>query len=172
MTVFALFQNTFNRILENQVAQLFGIILGVIIYLVNPSATFYALWISVMFDLISRLFAETKKHGGFIQAVKKRHIQSNKIFRGTAVKITAYFFMCVLANQSKYIFPYDAAALFSTIVYSILFLVEVWSMAENFQEAGVLELRWISRFSQKKLKELVDDKGEKEEKKNGGEGNS
>ena len=142
---------------ENHWAQVLGVLLGAICYLVDPGAAFAALWIAVLCDLFSRLIAEAKKHGGFYRAVKDGHIHSDKMFRGTAVKITAYFFMCVLANQSKYILMYDAPAqLFSTIIYAILFWVEVWSMSENFEEAGVPAFGWIRRLSKRKLEELVD----------------
>ena len=154
----ALFGETFANIYQNHIAQVGGFFVAAFVFLVGqPTAAFYALWVAVILDLISRLFAESKNHGGFIRAVKERHIQSDKIFRGTAVKIVAYFFMCVLAHQSTYICQYDApAAFFGTVVYSILFLVEVWSITENFQEAGVKSFSWISKFSKKRLEQIVD----------------
>ena len=155
--VLAMFANTFTKILDNHLAQLGGFVLGAICYLVDPGAPLYALWIIVVLDLISRLFAQAKNHGGFYLAATEGHIRSDKMFRGTAVKIVAYFFMCVVAAQAKYVFGYAAAAqLFGSIVYSILFLVELWSMAENFQEAGVETFKWISLFSRKRLEKLCD----------------
>ena len=115
------------------------------------------MWIAVILDLISRMFAEAKNHGGFFLAVTEGHIKSDAMFKGTAVKITAYFFMCIIAAQGKYVFGYDAAAqFFGSVIYSILFLVEIWSMAENFREAGVETFTWISVFSKRKLETLCD----------------
>lgn len=164
----ALFGSTFSRILENHAAQVGGFFVGIITYLVEPSATLYALWIAVALDLISRLFTEAKNHGGLVEAARDGHIKSDKMFRGTAVKITAYFFMCVLAAQAQYIFHYEAPSeMFGTIIYSILFLVEVWSIAENFEEAGVEAFSFITRLSRRKIRDLVDDGGDVD--KNGGE---
>lgn len=155
--VLTMFANTYSKMLSNHLAQLGGFLLGALCYLVDPGAPLYALWIAVVLDLISRIFAEAKNHGGFYLAVKGGHIRSDEMFRGTAVKIVAYFFMCVVAAQGKYVFGYDSAAqFFGNVVYSILFLVEVWSMGENFQEAGVETFAWINMFSRKKLENLCE----------------
>ncbi|NLB52095.1 MAG: phage holin family protein [Syntrophomonadaceae bacterium] len=138
--------------ISNPLAWLGGFLIGVITYLVQPGAAFFALWIVVACDLVSRLITESASHGGFIRAIREGHIQSDKACKGTMMKITAYFFMCVIANQSLQIFPWvSAAELFSNIVYSILFFVEVLSIAENFMEAGVEEFSWIKKFARKKL---------------------
>lgn len=145
----------------NYAAQCWGCVLGFFIYLVDPGAAFAALWVAVVLDLLSRIFAEAKSHGGLYRAAKEGHIRSDKMLCGTMAKIVAYFFMCVLANQSKHIFGHDAPAeMFSTVVYSILFLVEVWSMCENFEEAGVNSFSWISRFAKNKLETLAGGEGE------------
>ena len=127
-------------------------------FLVEPGAAFFALWIVVGMDLISRLITESSNHGGFYKAVKGGHISSDKALHGTMMKIIAYFFMCVIATQSFKIFPWESAAeLFGNIVYSILFFVEVLSIAENFMEAGVDEFKWVKKFSNKKLKEMCEE---------------
>ena len=79
--------------------------MGIISFLVHPGASFYALWIVVTLDLISRLITESVNHGGFVKAVRDGHIKSDKACKGTMMKITAYFFMCVIATQSVRIFP-------------------------------------------------------------------
>ncbi|MEN6325771.1 MAG: phage holin family protein [Syntrophomonas sp.] len=164
--VLAMFGQTFSKIFDNHLAQLGGFTVGGICYLVDPGAPLYALWIAVVLDLISRVFAEAKNHGGFYRAAVEGHIRSDKMFQGTAIKIVAYFFMCIIAAQAKYVFHYDAAAqFFGSIVYSILFLVEIWSMAENFQEAGVETFAWISVFSRKKLEAICEGSPEGEERK-------
>lgn len=157
MGVMTLFANTYSKILSNHLAQLGGFLMGAICFLLDPGAPLYALWIAVVLDLISRIFAEAKKHGGLGKAVKQGHIRSHAIFQGTAVKIVAYFFMCIMAAQAQHVFGYQAAAqCFASVVYSILFLVEVGSMGENFREAGVSSFAWISLFSKKKLETLCD----------------
>lgn len=132
----------FENLVRNHAAHIWGALVGVITYLVEPTAAFVALWIAVAMDLVSRVIAQASKYGGYWKATKNGHIQSKKMLTGTAIKIVAYFFMTVLAYQSKYIVSIDAVpVLFSCIVYGILFWVEVQSIAENFLDAGVEEFR-------------------------------
>lgn len=152
----ALFGEVFSKVLTNYLAQMGGIILGVICYLIEPGMTLYALSIVILLDLFSRLVAESHQHGGFYQAAKNGHISSDKMLKGTAIKIIAYFCVCAVAAQSKYVFGYEAAAeLFGNIIYSILFLVECWSMLENFEEAGIQGFGWLKLFTRKKLEDLA-----------------
>ena len=155
---------TLNKIttsLSDPLAWLGGILLGGITYLVQPGAAFFGLWIVVACDLVSRVVTESVNHGGLINAIKEGHVRSDKAMQGTSVKIIAYFIMCVLAAQATKIIPYETASgLVSNVIYSILFFVEVLSIAENFMEAGVQEFGWLARFSKKKLEGIVDDGGE------------
>ena len=155
---------TFGKIttsLTDPLAWLGGIFIGVITYLVQPGAAFFALWIVVACDLVSRIMTESVNHGGLFKAIKEGHIRSDKAMQGTSVKIVAYFIMCVLAAQATKIIPYETASgLVANIIYSVLFFVETLSIAENFIEAGVEEFQWFKRFSNKKLKEMCDDGGE------------
>lgn len=155
---------TFGKIttsLSDPLAWLWGFFIGVVTYLVQPGAAFYALWVVVVCDLVSRILTESVNHGGLFRAIKDGHIRSDKAMQGTVVKIIAYFIMCVIAAQATRIIPYETASgLVANIIYSVLFFVEVLSIAENFIEAGVEEFKWLRRFSSKKLKELCDDGSE------------
>ena len=147
--------------LLNPLALLGGLFMGFITYLIEPGAALFALCFVVLCDIVSRLFAEAAKHDGFFKAIKSGHIQSSKAFKGSAIKIVAYFIMCCIAAQSKYILPYETASeLLSNVIYSILFFVEVLSITENFIDAGVEEFNWIRRFTKRKLEKIVDDGGE------------
>jgi len=152
---------TFGKIstaLSDPLAWLGGFLLGVITFLVEPGAAFFALWIVVACDLASRIITESVNHGGLFKAIKERHIRSDKALAGTSVKIMAYFIMCVLAAQAGKIIPYDTASgLIANIIYSVLFFVETLSIAENFIEAGVEEFQWFKKFANKKLKETCED---------------
>jgi len=155
---------TFGKIttsLSDPLAWLWGFFIGVVTYLVQPGAAFYALWVVVVCDLVSRILTESVNHGGLFRAIKDGHIRSDKAMQGTFIKILAYFIMCVIAAQATRIIPYETASgLVANIIYSVLFFVEVLSIAENFIEAGVEEFKWLRRFSSKKLKELCDDGSE------------
>jgi len=155
---------TFGKIttsLSDPLAWLGGIFIGVVTYLVQPGAAFYALWVVVVCDLVSRILTESVNHGGLFRAIKDGHIRSDKAMQGTFIKILAYFIMCVIAAQATRIIPYETASgLVANIIYSVLFFVELLSIAENFIEAGIEQFKWLRRFSSKKLKELCDDGSE------------
>ena len=136
-----------------------GLSMGLITYLVGPGPAFYALWIAVACDLLSRIISESAQHGGFWRAIKEGHIQSDKMFQGAKLKIPAYFIMCVFACQVEK-FPYEYTYVASSVVYGIFFFVELESTCENFLEAGVEEFGWLKRFSKRKLEQLVEDGGE------------
>jgi len=133
---------------------LWGTVLGIITYLVEPTAAFYALWIAVFLDLVSKVVALAVKHGGLIRATKLKVIDSHTMFYRAFLKVLAYFSMTVLAHQSKAIVGVESVSIaFSTIIYCILFLVEVYSIIENFVEAGVEDLRLLLiRFKREKEK--------------------
>jgi len=144
--------------LTDPLAWLVGFLAGTFTYLVGPGPAFYALWIAVACDLLSRLITESVNHGGFFKAIKEGHIQSDKAFRGAKFKIPAYFFMCVFAAQIEK-FPYEYAYLASSVIYGIFFFVELESTCENFLEAGVEEFAWLKRFSRRKLEKIVEEEG-------------
>ncbi len=146
--------------LTNPLAWLGGIFMAMLAYLIGePGAAFYALWIAVGCDLVSRLITESVNHGGFIRAIREGHIQSDKALSGAKLKIPAYFIMCVFAAQITR-FPYDYAYVAASVIYGIFFFVELESVCENFIEAGVEEFAWLKRFSKRKLEQIVEDGGE------------
>lgn len=134
--------------------------MGIISFLVGvPGPAFYALWVSVGCDLVSRVMSESVQHGGLIPAIRDGHIQSDKMIQGAKLKIPAYFIMCVFACQIDK-FPYEYAYVGSSIIYGIFFLAELESTCENFIEAGIEEFGWLKRFSKRKLEKMCDDGGE------------
>lgn len=133
-----------------------GIVLGCFAYLVKPTAAFYALWIAVGFDLLTKIVALSYQAGGFLKAIKTQHLNSQTMFRKAFVKVLAYFTLTVIAYQSKYIVAIEAVPiLFSTIIYSILFLVEVHSIIENLIGAGCDDLKpLLIRFERERQKAI------------------
>lgn len=133
--------------------------MGTFTYLVGPGPAFYALWIAVACDLISRVMCESVNHGGFIKAIKEGHVRSDKALSGAKLKIPAYFFMCIFACQIEK-FPYEYAYVASSVIYGIFFFVELESTCENFLEAGVEEFSWLRRFTKRKLEQIVEEGGD------------
>lgn len=157
---------TFGKIsnsLTDPLAWLGGFLIGVATYLVEPGAAFIGLWITVACDLVSRVMTESVNHGGFWKALKDGHIRSDKAMQGTSIKIVAYFIMCVIATQAGRIVPYEViSGLITNIIYSVLFFVELLSIAENFIEAGIEQFKWLKRFSKNKLKDVCGEDDSKE----------
>ncbi len=127
-----------HKLWSHDAAKVWGIILGLLWYLVEPTAAFVALWIAVASDLFTRLLAEAVKAGGFLVAIQTGRIRSRKAFTRTAVKIVGYFILAVVAHQSKSVVQIEQISiLFSAIIYSFLFLVESISIVENLVDAGL-----------------------------------
>lgn len=147
--------------LSDPMAWLGGIILGGISYLIHPGATFYALWITVFLDIFSRWYAIGCQEGGLIKAWKSHAINSSKLWAGTAPKVVAYFCFVILANIAQYavLHPAGAGVYLGDVFYTVMFLVEVKSIAENFGDAGVEAMAWVHRLSDKKLKEVCNSDG-------------
>lgn len=133
-----------------------GLLLGVLTYLVQPTAAFYALWIAVGLDLLTKITALSYGSGGFLKALKTQKLNSHTMFQKAFVKVLAYFTLTVVAYQSKYIVAIEAVPiLFSTIIYTILFLVEVHSIIENLIAAGCDDLKpLLMRFEKEKQKAI------------------
>jgi phage-related holin len=129
-----------------------GLLIGLFAYLVQPSAAFYALWIAVALDFMTKLVELSYGCGGYLKAIQTQRINSKTMFQKAFVKIIAYFVLTVVAYQSKFITTLEAVPiLFSTIIYSILFLVEVHSIIENMIGAGCDDLRpLLMRFEKEK----------------------
>jgi len=140
-----------------------GVLLGVFCYLVEPTAAFYALWIAVLLDLLTKVVALSVSHGGFIAATRARFIRSHTMFCKTAIKIVAYFTLTVLAHQSKAIVDIEAVPiLFSSVIYSALFLVEVHSIIENLIGAGADDLKpLLLRLEREKQRVLAGEENTK-----------
>lgn len=135
---------------------IWGAVLGIFTYLIKPSAAFYALWIAVGFDLLTKIIYLSVESGGFLTAIKTQKLNSKTMFHKAFIKVVSYFILTVLAYQSRYIVAIEAVPiLFSTIIYMILFLVEVHSIIENLIGAGCDDIKpLLMRFENEKKKAI------------------
>ncbi|MBS3873555.1 MAG: phage holin family protein [Firmicutes bacterium] len=121
--------------------RLLGLVWSIIYYLVEPDAAFLAVWIAVMLDLVSKLVAISAQKGGFMVALTAGEISSKKAFRGTFIKLVAYFTLGVLCAQVEHVAGTEVVAVMSkTLVYGFLFTVESISILENLVAAGLPNL--------------------------------
>jgi len=127
--------------LRPRAVRLLGLVWSGIYYLVEPDAAFLAVWIAVMLDLVSKLVAISAQKGGFVVAVTRGEISSKKAFRGTFIKLVAYFTLGVLCAQVEHVAGAEIIAVLSkTLVYGFLFTVETISILENLIAAGLHNL--------------------------------
>lgn len=133
-----------------------GLLIGLFSYLIEPSAAFYALWIAVALDFMTKMVELSYGCGGYLNAVQTQRINSQTMFRKGFVKILAYFVLMVVAYQSKYITTVESVPIiFSSIIYGMLFLVEVHSIIENMIGAGCDDLRpLLMRFEKEREKAI------------------
>lgn len=123
-------------------------------YLICPNASYEpaiaAVWIAVLLDLLTRLFANSKKSGGFLKAIKAKEISSDTLFNRTSIKVVAYLSIQILAGLSMKLNHMELVSIaMATIIYSFLFLRESVSVVENLIEAGANDLKpllyWLKR---------------------------
>jgi len=142
--------------LRPRVVRLLGLLWSGFYYLVEPDAAFLAVWIAVMLDLVSKLLAISAQKGGFVVALTTGEISSKKAFRGTFIKLIAYFALGVLCAQVEHVAGTEVVAVLSkTIVYGFLFTVESISILENLIAAGLHNLTpLLSQLRQAKRREV------------------
>ena len=131
-------------------------------YLICPDASYMpaigAVWLAVILDLLTRLFANSKNAGGFLKAVKARAISSDTLFNRTVIKVVAYLSLQILAGLSMRVLPLQQVSIaVATIVYSFLFIRESTSIVENLVEAGAEDLKPLLFWLKKKETDLTED---------------
>lgn len=114
-----------------------GSFLGFFFFLVGiPEAALYGLLVAMIFDIITKIGAISKKNGGYINATKQKIIRSRVALNGFFSKFVSYFIILALAHMTQYFVPMLAAQAFKSIVYGILFYIEGHSCLENIIEAA------------------------------------
>lgn len=132
-------------------------------YLICPNAAYApaiaAVWIAVLLDILTRLFANSRKAGGFLKAVRTKSISSDTLWSRTAVKVVAYLTLQILAGLSMKVVPLEQVSIaVATILYSFLFIREATSVVENLIEAGADDLKPLLGWLRKKESDLTEDR--------------
>lgn len=116
-------------------------VVAVFNWLICPNAAYApaiaAVWIAVFLDIFTRLYAQSKKAGGFFKAIRNGTISSDTMWIRTKDKVIFYIVIQILTGLSMKIdlLGYVGMATF-TFVYSFLFLREFISNLENMIDAG------------------------------------
>lgn len=131
-------------------------------YLICPNAAYMpaitAVWVAVLLDLLTRLFANSRNAGGFLIAIKAGAISSDTLFTRTVVKVVAYLCLQILAGLSMRVIPLEQVSIAAaTIIYSFLFIRESTSVVENLIEAGAEDLKPLLFWLKKREADITED---------------
>ena len=115
-----------------------------------------AVLIVMILDLLTRLFAESRKSGGYRKAIATHAIASNKFARGTLDKLIVFGVMLVLCDCAYMLTVIEDVALwFTQIVFAIMFLRDALSIVENLTDAGVSNMAIFKKVFKKKLEDIT-----------------
>lgn len=117
---------------------IWGSITGMLLFLIGePTYALYGIGVLMLFDIFTRLRANAINYGGWIAATISGKIKSRLLVEGLMSKLIAYFIILSIAQMSKYVVPIETAnQAISSIIYAILFFVEVQSVLENLLDAA------------------------------------
>lgn len=151
-----------DRLFQFNFKPVWAFLFAVFNYLVCPNAAYMpaiaAVWVAVILDLLTRLFANSRNAGGFFKAIKARAISSDTLYTKTVIKVVAYLSLQVLAGLSMRVLPLEQVSIaVTTIVYSFLFIREATSVVENLIEAGAEDLKPLLFWLRKKEANLTED---------------
>lgn len=136
-------------------------IMALFYWVICPDAAyvpaFVAVWAAVGLDIVTRLYANSKKAGGFRSALRARKITSQSFWAGTSTKIFAYLVIQVFAGLSFRVVPLEQLTIFAaTIIYAFLFFREFISAMEHLQEAGATGLEPLIGWAKRKEQQITE----------------
>lgn len=134
-------------------------VVAVFNWLICPDASYYpafaAVWIAVLLDIFTRWYAQAKRAGGFIKAIKAGTISSDTMWIRTKDKVFFYLVIQILTGLLMKVIPLGFAGMAAfTYVYSMLFLREAISNIENMIDAGA-NLDWLLFWLKKKEEKIT-----------------
>lgn len=153
-----------DRLFQINCKPVWAFLFAVFNYLICPNAAYMpaiaAVWVAVILDILTRLFANSRNNGGFIKAVRERAISSDTLWNRSVVKVVAYLSVQILAGLSMRVLPLEQLSVaVSTVVYSFLFIREATSVVENLIEAGATDLKPLLFWLRRKENALTDNQG-------------
>jgi len=146
-----------------------AIFIALINYVLFPDKAFataaMAVGVAIILDILTRYMALVEEAGGLKPAIGNRTINSNRLWKGTRLKLVSYMVVFILAGLSYRVTMLQQVSVFlATVVYTVIFLREAQSILENLCDAGA-DLEWLLIWTKKKEKQILeDDKQVKDEK--------
>ncbi|QRN86043.1 phage holin family protein [Clostridia bacterium] len=138
-----------------------AVAISIINYVLFPDCAYFnafgAVGIAIILDILTKYLALSKIGGGFRAATKCRIIDSNKLWKGTSIKLVSYLVVFILAGLSYRVTMLTQVSVFlATIIYSVIFLREAQSILENLCDAGA-DMKWLLVWTKKKEKQILED---------------
>lgn len=151
------------RLFQVNIKPVWAFLFAAFNYLVCPDAAYLpaiaAVWAAVILDIFTRLFANSRRCGGFLKAVRERAISSDTLWNRTVVKVVAYLCLQILAGLSLRVLPLAQVSIaVATVIYSFLFVREATSVVENLVEAGANDLKPLLCWLKRKESDLTEDR--------------
>lgn len=156
------------KLFDNEVIVGLGAIWAWVLTFLFPTSTIAtaagAVLILMGLDLVTKIFALSKRNGGLKRALRTHKISSNKFAKGTIDKLIIFGVMLIIGGCAyNLMLIKDIAIWFTQAVFSIMFLRDVLSIIENLNDAGVQGLGLFRKLVKSKLDEIVDPNNNKEE---------
>ncbi|QWU14471.1 Bacteriophage holin family protein [Paenibacillus sophorae] len=116
---------------------IWGSIVGLFLFMIGePNLAFYAIFTLFILDIVTRVFANARKYGGYINATKTGKIRSRLAVQGMVSKLFTYFVVLSIARMITYVIPISLLSEgLSSMILSVLLVVEIQSLFENLLDA-------------------------------------
>jgi len=116
----------------------------------------------IVLDIVTRLYAQSRKAGGIKKAIRtkddqgKKYINSKKFLEGTTDKLIIFVVMAILCSLFYRVSILSELAIwFTQLVYTLMLLKDTLSVFENLDDAGVKGLGIFRNVIHKKLDEYT-----------------
>lgn len=156
------------RLFDNYIIIGIGSVWGWIVTFLFPTQSIVAATLAVLItmslDLLTKIYALSKIHGGFFKAIKTHEIRSNKFAKGTLDKMIVFGVMLIIGGCAyKLMVAEELAIWFVQVVFTIMFLRDVLSIIENLYDAGITGLGLFKHIVRKKFSDYVGEEALDEE---------
>lgn len=153
------------RLVFNKAVLLPSVILGMILTAIGyPKSILMFITTLVVIDTITKVYAVVKKHyenvtlKNFLYACSTNKISSKNMKNGLGVKAFFYLVVLYMAHQASIHAEIMGGEYISSVLYSLLFVIEGKSITENLRDCGYNGLNSILKFFDNKEDELVNKK--------------
>jgi len=111
----------------------------------------------MILDLLTKLFALSRKSNSLKQAFKDHIINSHSFGKGTIDKLVVFGIMLIVCGLAyRLTIISEVATWFTQFVFGVMFLRDALSILENLSDAGVQGLGLFKKAVSKKLEDYVD----------------